>query len=108
MQSVKTRQMSQNAKMSFWSHIKAKSKLCPELFRFCLYDIHIQSYNWMMLSGSILLYTSFLTISPFLKMSFCDIRRFFPDRNTFLKEYVMLAAFLVSYTFENVYMLIEF
>ena len=45
MQSVKTPQMSQNAKLSFWSHFKATSKLFPELFKFCLSDIHIQSYN---------------------------------------------------------------
>ena len=45
MRSVKTRRMSQNAKLSFWSHFKAKSELFPELFKFCLYDIHIQSYN---------------------------------------------------------------
>ena len=41
----KTRLMSQNAKLSFWSHFKAKSELFPELFKFCPYDIHIQSYN---------------------------------------------------------------
>ena len=45
MRSVKTRPMSQNAKLSFWSQIKAKSKLFPELFKLSLYDIHIQSYN---------------------------------------------------------------
>ena len=32
--SVKTRRMSQNAKLSFWSHFKAKSELFPELFKF--------------------------------------------------------------------------
>ena len=45
MQSVKTRRMSQNVKLSFWSHFKATSELFPELFKFCLNDIHIQSYN---------------------------------------------------------------
>ena len=45
MRYVKTRWMSQNAKLSFWSHLKTKSKLFPELFKFSLYDIHIQSYN---------------------------------------------------------------
>ena len=40
MRSVKTRWMSQNAKLSFWSHLKAKGKLFPELFKFCLYVIH--------------------------------------------------------------------
>ena len=55
--------MLQNAELSFWSHFKAKSGLFPELFEFRLYDIHIQSYNQMMLSSSILLDTSFLTIS---------------------------------------------
>ena len=45
MQSVKTHGMLQNAKLSFWSHFKAKSELFPGLYKFCLYDIHIQSYN---------------------------------------------------------------
>ena len=45
MQSVKTRWMSQNAKLSFWSHFKASSELFPELFKLYLNDIHIQSYN---------------------------------------------------------------
>ena len=34
MRSVKTRRMSQNAKLSFWSHFKAASELFPELFKF--------------------------------------------------------------------------
>ena len=63
MRSVKTRRTSQNAKLSFWSYFKAKSELFSELFKCCLYGIHIQSYNKMMLNSSILLYTSFLTIS---------------------------------------------
>ena len=50
-------------KIKFWSHCKATSKFFPELFKFCLNDIHIQSYNQMLLSSSILLNTSFLTIS---------------------------------------------
>ena len=41
----KTRWMSQNAKLSFWSQSKAKSELFPELFKFCLHDIYIQSYD---------------------------------------------------------------
>ena len=45
MQSVKTRRMLQNAKLSFWSHFKPTSELFPELFKFCLNDIHIKSYN---------------------------------------------------------------
>ena len=45
MRSVKTCRMSQNAKLSFWSHFKANIELFPELFKFFLYDIHIQSYN---------------------------------------------------------------
>ena len=32
-------------KIDFWSHFKATSELFPELFKFCLNDIHIQSYN---------------------------------------------------------------
>ena len=36
---------SQNAKLSFWSHFKAESELFLELFKFCLFDTHIQSYN---------------------------------------------------------------
>ena len=63
MQSVKTCQMSQNAKLSFWSHFKATSEPFPELLKFCLDDIRIPSYNYMMLSSSVLSYTSFLTIS---------------------------------------------
>ena len=64
MKSVKTHRMSQNAKLGFWSHFKGKSEPFPELFKFGLYDIHIQSYNEMMLSRSILLYTFFFfTIS---------------------------------------------
>ena len=35
--------MSQNAKLSFWSHFKAKSELFQELLKFCLYDINIQN-----------------------------------------------------------------
>ena len=46
--------MTQNAKLSFWSHFKALSELFPQLIKFCLYDIHIQSCNQMMLSSSIL------------------------------------------------------
>ena len=65
MWSVKTRRMSKNAKLSFWSHFKAKSELFPKVLKFCLNDIHIQSYNLMMLSSSTLLYTSFLTISSY-------------------------------------------
>ena len=41
MPSVKTPWMSQNAKLCFWSHFKTKSEFYPELFKFCLYDIHI-------------------------------------------------------------------
>ena len=63
MRSVKTRRMSQNAKLCFRSHFKAEIELFPERFKFCVSDIHIQSYDWMVLSSSILLYTSFLTIS---------------------------------------------
>ena len=43
--SVKTCWMSHNAKFSFWSHFKAESELFPELFKFGLYDIHIERYN---------------------------------------------------------------
>ena len=50
MQSGKTCRMSQNAKLTLWSHFKAISKLFPELFELFLYDIHIQSYYQMMLS----------------------------------------------------------
>ena len=45
MRSVKTRRMTQNAKLTFWSHFKAKKELFLELIKFCLYEIHIQSYN---------------------------------------------------------------
>ena len=45
MRYVKTCWMSQNAKFNLWSHFKPKSELFPELFKFCLFDIHIQSYN---------------------------------------------------------------
>ena len=41
MQCVKTRRMSQNAKLSFWFQFKAKNELFPELFKFCLFDFHI-------------------------------------------------------------------
>ena len=43
MWSVNTCRMSQNAKLGFWSYFTAKSELFPELFKFCLYEIHIQS-----------------------------------------------------------------
>ena len=31
--------------LGFWSQFIATSELFPELFKFCLNDIHIQSYN---------------------------------------------------------------
>ena len=37
--------MSQDAKIEFWANFKAKRKPFPELFKICLYDIHIKSYN---------------------------------------------------------------
>ena len=45
MRSVKTCQMSQNAKLSLLSHFKATSEPFQELIKFCLNDIHIQTYN---------------------------------------------------------------
>ena len=43
MRSVKTCRMSQNANLI--AQFIATSELFPELFKFCLNDIHIQSYN---------------------------------------------------------------
>ena len=45
MRCVKSRRMLQNTKLSFWSQFIATSDLFPELFKFCLNDIHIQNYD---------------------------------------------------------------
>ena len=45
MRSVKTRRMSENAKLGFWFHFKAKREYFSELFKFVLDDINIQSYD---------------------------------------------------------------
>ena len=50
---------------------KAKSELSSGPFKFCLHVIHIQSYNSMMLSSSILLYTS-IPYLPTLKSQKSD------------------------------------
>ena len=77
MRSVRTCRMSQNAKLSFWFHFKAESKLFPEFLKFCLHDIHIQSYDQMILSSSILLYTNLITNSShFSKYRFATSDRF--------------------------------
>ena len=57
------------------SHTTANNKLFPDLFKYCLYDIHIQSYDEIK-SNSLVL--CILVCLPFLKMLFCDIQRVFP------------------------------
>ena len=66
MRSVKTRQMLENAKLSFWSHFKAKSEYFPELFNFFSMTFTSKvtiKWWWVVLYCYILVFSLFQAIS---------------------------------------------
>ena len=67
MQYMKTRRMSQNAKLSLWSHLKLKVSYIQNSLKFGLYDIHIQSLSYMMSKSSTVLNYFCYYFNPFLK-----------------------------------------